>query len=139
MQTRIDAAKWHDQHWIRLSGPATFTAAPTLLDFVDRVLDNGAVEINLDLAACCWMDSTFAGTLVSLSKRGNRDRPVQLRLHNPSIGEDPEILVIEPSKDPDSAPAANVVPTDANTPEVAEEVDELVAPSSSTPGTGTRM
>ncbi len=30
------------------------------------------------------MDSTFAGTLVSLSKKGNRDCPVRLRLHNPS-------------------------------------------------------
>ena len=84
MQTRIDAAKWHDHHWIRLIGPATFTAAPTLLELVDKVLENGGCEISLDLAACCWMDSTFAGTLVSLSKRGNRDRPVRLRLHNPS-------------------------------------------------------
>ncbi len=80
----MDAAKRHDQYWIRLIGPATFTAAPTLLEFVDRVIENGACEISLDLAACCWMDSTFAGTLVSLSKRRNRDRPVQLRLHNPS-------------------------------------------------------
>ncbi len=84
MQTRIDTAKWHDQHWIRLIGPATFTAAPTLLEFVDRVLENGACEISLDLAACCWMDSTFAGTLVSLSKKRNRDRPLRLKLHDPS-------------------------------------------------------
>jgi anti-anti-sigma regulatory factor len=84
VQTRIDATKWQDQHWIRLVGPATFTAAPTLLEFVDRVLKDGACEISLDLAACCWMDSTFAGTLVSLSKKGNRDRPLRLRLHNPS-------------------------------------------------------
>ena len=84
MKTRISTAKWHDQHWIRLIGPATFTAAPTLLELVDRVLENGGCEISLDLAACCWMDSTFAGTLVSLSMRGNRDRPVRLRLHNPS-------------------------------------------------------
>lgn len=84
MQTRIESAKWHDQDWIKLIGPATFAAAPTLLEFVDRVLENGACEISLDLAACCWMDSTFAGTLVSLSKKGNRDCPVRLRLHNPS-------------------------------------------------------
>ena len=84
MRTRIDAAQWNDQYWIRLIGPATFTAAPTLLEFVDRVLENGACEIRLDLAACGWMDSTFAGTLVSLSKKGNRDCPVRLRLHNPS-------------------------------------------------------
>ncbi len=30
------------------------------------------------------MDSTFAGTLVSLSNRVNRDQPLRLRLHNPS-------------------------------------------------------
>ncbi len=84
MQTRIDATKWQNQHWVRLIGPATFTAAPTLLEFVDRVLENGACEISLDLGGCSWMDSTFAGTLVSLSKKGNRDRPVRLRLHNPS-------------------------------------------------------
>ena len=84
MQTRIDTAKWHDQHWIRLIGPATFTAAPTLLEFVDRVLENGACEVSLDLAECCWMDSTFAGSLVSLSKKRNRDRPLRLKLHNPS-------------------------------------------------------
>ena len=82
MQTRIDATKRQNQHWVRLIGPATFTAAPTLLEFVDRVLENGACEISLDLGACSWMDSTFAGTLVSLSKKGNRDRPVRLRLHN---------------------------------------------------------
>ncbi len=84
MKTRIDATKWHDQHWIRLVGPATFTVAPTLLEFVDRVLDKGAREINLDLAACCWMDSTFAGTLVSLLKKGNRHGPLRFRLHSPS-------------------------------------------------------
>ena len=84
VQTRIDATKWQDQHWIRLIGPATFTAAPTLLEFVDRVLENGACEISLDLGACSWMDSTFAGTLVSLLRKGNRDRPVRLSLHNPS-------------------------------------------------------
>ena len=84
MQTRIDATKWQDQHWIRLIGPATFTAAPTLLEFVDRVLENGACEISLDLGACSWMDSTFAGTLVSLLRKGNGARPVRLRLHNPS-------------------------------------------------------
>ncbi len=84
LQTRIDATEWQNQHWIRLIGPATLTAAPTLLEFVDRVLDKGACEICLDLAACCWMDSTFAGTLVSLSKKGNRDHPFQLKLHNPS-------------------------------------------------------
>ena len=84
MQTRIDIAQWHDQHWIRLSGSATFAAAPTLLKFADRILENGACEIDLDLAACSWIDSTFAGTLVSLSKSGNRGRPVRLRLHNPS-------------------------------------------------------
>ena len=84
VQTRIDTAKWHDQHWIKLIGPATFTAAPTLLEFVNRALEHGACEISLDLAECSWMDSTFAGTLVSLSKKGNRDCPVRLRLHNPS-------------------------------------------------------
>ena len=84
MQTRIEAAQWNDQYWIKLIGPATFTAAPALLKFVDRVLENGACEIRLDLAACGWMDSTFAGTLVSLLKKGNRDCPVRLRLHNPS-------------------------------------------------------
>ena len=84
MQTRIEAAKWQDQHWIRLIGPATFTAAPKLLEIVDKVLENGACEISVDLGACSWMDSTFAGTLVSLLRKGNRDHPVRLSLHNPS-------------------------------------------------------
>ncbi len=84
VQTRIDAAKWHDQYWIRLIGPATFTAAPTLAEFVEGLLKKGAREISLDLAACCWMDSTFAGILVSLSKKGSHDRPVRFSLHNPS-------------------------------------------------------
>jgi anti-anti-sigma regulatory factor len=84
VQTQVDAAKWRDQHWVRLIGPATFSAVPGLTEFVGRIVDQGACEVHLDLTACGWLDSTFAGTLVGLSKKKNRDRSVQLRLHSPS-------------------------------------------------------
>lgn len=60
---------------VRVCGRATFPIAPAARRFVEDCLSQGAPEVQLDLADCSHIDSTFLGTLLALKRLADRRRP----------------------------------------------------------------
>lgn len=55
--------------WIRCEGKGSFQNSPTLKEWAEREIENGATTLVIDLAACTGMDSTFMGTMAGLAMR----------------------------------------------------------------------
>ncbi|MCG3137716.1 MAG: hypothetical protein HJJLKODD_01566 [Phycisphaerae bacterium] len=65
--------------WIQIYGPATFKQAPLLLDQLTELQSPSPLAIHIDLSECEWLDSTFAGCLVSCH---SKQHPSNLYLSN---------------------------------------------------------
>ena len=74
--------------YIDLLGRATQRTCPTAQRLVNEYLGSHGAKpmIVLDLTGCDWIDSTFAGWLVGLSKRLERSAGGQLCLTGCSVG-----------------------------------------------------
>ncbi len=57
---------------IRVCGRATFECAPPLRNLAKSLEQTSFSEINVDLSACSWMDSTFMGILAMLGLRARK-------------------------------------------------------------------
>lgn len=68
--------------YVGLRGRATQRTCPTADKVVSDYLasEPGTCRITLDLSNCDWVDSTFAGWLISLSKRAARRAAGEVRL-----------------------------------------------------------
>lgn len=56
---------------ICLADQATVRQSPSVRDFVSGAIEDG-VQVVMDLSGCTYLDSTFLGCLVLLSRRGNK-------------------------------------------------------------------
>lgn len=71
---------------IRLQGPCTFAACERIRKYLDPFRKPATTDLYFDLSEVPWIDSTFAGFLVSLATRRHaQDRP-ELHLIAPSEG-----------------------------------------------------
>jgi anti-anti-sigma regulatory factor len=55
--------------YVSVRGRATQRTCPTVDALVARYLISGGAQVTVELAGCDWVDSTFAGWLISLHKR----------------------------------------------------------------------
>jgi anti-sigma B factor antagonist len=70
----------------RLSGRVTMPHSVPFRALAERALNEGVNRILVDLRDCPYLDSTFLGTLISLSRQMTRRNQGQLRLVSPSPG-----------------------------------------------------
>ena len=66
--------------FVSVRGRATQRTCPTIEEVVTCYLSSGGSRVTVELAGCDWVDSTFAGWLVSLHKRLRGARDGGLRL-----------------------------------------------------------
>jgi anti-anti-sigma regulatory factor len=68
----------------RVEGWGTMAHGLPLRQYAEASLDQGATVLRVDLQHCDYMDSTFLGTLVCLSRKFGRCTPEGFGLVNPS-------------------------------------------------------
>lgn len=68
-ENSISACHEDEFSWIRCEGKGSFLNSPTLKDWCEREIENGANCIVVDLQACKGMDSTFMGTMAGLAMK----------------------------------------------------------------------
>ncbi len=78
----IEVAETEHTGYIRLSGKATFKLAPDFKDFVVYEMKKGKRGILIDFSDCETIDSTFVGTITSLSLTYNNKNNNQIKLFN---------------------------------------------------------
>ena len=78
----IEVAESPHTGYVRVHGSATFKLAGSLRDFVNRQLEAGRHGVLIDLGQCDTMDSTFVGTLTSLTLACRRSHKGCLKLFN---------------------------------------------------------
>lgn len=79
---RLDVAENATTAYIRVHGRATFKIAPVLRDFIQHELQQSRLGILIDFADCEAVDSTFVGTLTSLSLQCRRSGRGCIKLFN---------------------------------------------------------
>jgi anti-anti-sigma factor len=78
----IEVAESPHTGYVRVHGSATFGLAGSLRDFVNRQIEAGRRGVLVDLGQCDTMDSTFVGTLTSLTLACRRSHKGCLKLFN---------------------------------------------------------
>jgi len=79
---RLDVAENATTAYVRVLGRATFKLAPVLRDFVQHELQHARFGILIDFSECVAVDSTFVGTLTSLSLQCRRAGRACIKLFN---------------------------------------------------------
>ncbi|MCX7847472.1 MAG: STAS domain-containing protein [bacterium] len=79
---RLDVAENSTTAYVRVHGRATFKIAPVLRDFVQHELSQARLGILIDFSECESVDSTFVGTLTSLSLQCRRSGRACIKLFN---------------------------------------------------------
>jgi len=79
---RLDVAENATTAYVRVLGRATFKLAPVLRDFVQHELQQSRLGILIDFSECVAVDSTFVGTLTSLSLQCRRAGRACIKLFN---------------------------------------------------------
>lgn len=79
---RLDVAENATTAYVRVHGRATFKIAPVLRDFVQHELQQSRLGILIDFSECVAVDSTFVGTLTSLSLQCRRTGRGCIKLFN---------------------------------------------------------
>ncbi len=79
---RLDVAESATTAYVRVHGRATFKIAPALRDFVTHELQHARLGVLIDFSECTAVDSTFVGTLTSLSLHCRRAGRGCIKLFN---------------------------------------------------------
>lgn len=79
---RLDVAENATTAYVRVHGRATFKSAPVLRDFILHELAQARLGILIDFSECEGVDSTFVGTLTSLSLQCRRSGRGCIKLFN---------------------------------------------------------
>lgn len=63
----IEVGEVEGSEWVSVLGKGNFSTSPRLKEYLDQRLQDGALEVVVDLQECSSMDSTFMGTLAGLA------------------------------------------------------------------------
>lgn len=80
----ISASRESEFSWIRCDGKGSFLNSPTLKDWCEREVKNGANCLVIDLESCKGMDSTFMGTMAGIAMRLMKLPGGKLQVADPS-------------------------------------------------------
>ena len=84
MSDGIEAAESPTTAYVRVHGRATFKIAPVFRDYVTSQIENGRHGVLVDMTDCVSVDSTFVGTLTSITLQCRRTGKGCLKLFNMS-------------------------------------------------------
>ena len=85
-QPRMLVAESADVIVVRIDGPATMAIGPSFSALCEHYRDERHRPILVDLSGCEWLDSTFAGCLLSQSVRSRSDQAANFTLVAASPG-----------------------------------------------------
>ena len=78
----IEAAETEHTAYIRIHGKGTFKIAPDFKDFVKQMIKKNVRGVLIDLYSCETLDSTFIGTITSLTLKYRNNSKSRIRLFN---------------------------------------------------------
>ncbi len=78
----IEVAETGQTAYIKVHGKGTFKMAPDFKDFVEREMKKNMRGILIDLYSCETLDSTFIGTITSLTLKYTNNNKSRIRLFN---------------------------------------------------------
>lgn len=78
----IEVAETEHTAYIKVHGKGTFKMAPDFKDFVEREMEKNMRGILIDLYSCETLDSTFIGTITSLTLKYINSNKSRIRLFN---------------------------------------------------------
>lgn len=86
VQPRMQVAESAEAIVVRIDGPATMAIGPNFSALCEHYRDDRRRPILVDLSGCEWLDSTFAGCLLSQSVRSRGDQAASFTLVAASPG-----------------------------------------------------
>jgi len=78
----IEVAATQTTAYVRVRGRATFKLAPAFKDYILNEINQGRQGVLVDMFDCCSLDSTFAGTITSLTLQCRKSGKGCLKLFN---------------------------------------------------------
>ena len=80
----IEVAETEHTAYVRIHGKGTFKIAPDFKDFVEQMIIKNMRGVLIDLYPCETLDSTFIGTITSLTLKYRNNNKSRIRLFNVS-------------------------------------------------------
>ena len=81
MTDGIEVAETPTTAYVRVRGRATFKVAPAFRDYVSGEIERGKHGVLVDMTECVSVDSTFVGTLTSITLQCRRTGKGCLKLY----------------------------------------------------------
>ncbi len=78
----LEVAETENTAYVKIHGKGTFKLAPDFKDFVEREMAKNFRGVLVDLYSCETLDSTFIGTITSLTLKYSKDKKSRIRLFN---------------------------------------------------------
>ncbi len=80
----IEVAETEHTAYVKIHGKGTFKIAPDFKGFVEQMIKKNVRGILIDLYSCETLDSTFIGTITSLTLKYRNNNKSRIRLFNVS-------------------------------------------------------
>ena len=80
----IEVAETEHTAYVKIHGKGTFKIAPDFKEFVEQMIKKNVRGILIDLYSCETLDSTFIGTITSLTLKYRNNNKSRIKLFNVS-------------------------------------------------------